>query len=71
MAQGVAWIGGTGNFNDPSNWSSDIDGDPADSPATPPGAGMDAEYLAAGAVSFTSSVSPTAKPTSTTLWSLT
>ena len=23
MAQGVAWIGGTGNFNDPSNWSSD------------------------------------------------
>jgi hypothetical protein len=23
MAQGVAWIGGAGNFNDPANWSSD------------------------------------------------
>jgi hypothetical protein len=53
----VAWIGGTGNFNDPANWSSDIGGNPSDSPATPPGAGMDAEYLAAGTVSFASSVS--------------
>jgi hypothetical protein len=25
MAQGVAWIGGAGNFNDPSDWTSDIE----------------------------------------------
>jgi hypothetical protein len=57
MAQGVAWIGGSGDFTDDSDWSSDQDGNPAGSPATPPGAGMRAEYLVAGTVSFASSVS--------------
>jgi hypothetical protein len=52
MAQGVAWIGGTGDFNDPANWSSDVTGDPSGSPATPPAAGMRAEYLPSGTVSF-------------------
>jgi hypothetical protein len=57
MAQGVAWIGGTGDFSDPSDWSSDFSGSPTFSPATPPSAGLVAEYLDAGTVSFTSSVS--------------
>ena len=70
MAQGVASIGGAGNFNDPANWSSDFDGDPAGSPTTPPGADMRAEYLVAGTVS--SPPSPTARRTSTTQgWSST
>jgi hypothetical protein len=57
MAQGVTWIGGDGDFDDPSNWSSSATGDPSGSPATPPGAGLDAQYLEAGTVTFTSDVS--------------